>query len=62
MWNEVYVNRRWVAIDSAFDQSEVDAVHLKFDDSSLDGVSPFDSFLAVARAFKKLGLRPLEIR
>ena len=40
MWNEVYVNRRWVAIDAAFDQSEVDAVHLKLSDTSLAGVSP----------------------
>ncbi|MFO0959968.1 MAG: transglutaminase-like domain-containing protein [Isosphaeraceae bacterium] len=62
MWNEVYVNRRWVAIDSAFDQSDVDAVHLKLSDSSLDGVSPFESFEAVAKVFKKLTLKPLEIR
>lgn len=62
MWNEVYVNRRWVAIDSAFDQTEVDAVHLKLSDSSLDGVSPFESFLGVAKVFKKLGLKPTEIR
>lgn len=62
MWNEVYVNRRWVAIDSAFDQADVDAVHLKLSDSSLDGVSPFESFEAVAKVFKKLTLRPLEIR
>ena len=32
MWNEVYVNGRWVAIDAAFDQSEVDATHLKLSD------------------------------
>lgn len=62
MWNEVYVNRRWVAIDSAFDQSDVDAVHLKLSDSSLDGVSPFESFEVVAKVFKKITLRPLEIR
>jgi hypothetical protein len=62
MWNEVYVNRRWVAIDAAFNQSDVDAVHIKLSDSSLDGVSPFESFLAVAQVFNKLSLRPLEIR
>ncbi|HMB04986.1 MAG TPA: transglutaminase family protein, partial [Isosphaeraceae bacterium] len=28
MWNEVYVNHRWVAIDASFDQSSVDAVHI----------------------------------
>ena len=62
MWNEVYVNRRWVAIDSSFDQTDVDAVHIKLSDSSLDGISPFESFLGVAKVFKKLSLKPLEIR
>ncbi len=62
MWVEVYVNRRWVAIDAAFDQSTVDAVHLKLNDSSLDGVSPFEAFLAVARLFGKLSIEPVEVR
>jgi transglutaminase/protease-like cytokinesis protein 3 len=62
MWNEVYVNRRWVAIDSAFDETEVDAVHLKLSDSSLDGVSPFETFLPVSRVFGKLKIEVIEIR
>ena len=62
MWNEVYVNRRWVAIDSAFDQNQVDAVHIKLSDSSLDGVAPFETFVAVSRVFGKLKLDVIEIR
>lgn len=62
MWDEVYVNRRWVAIDAAFDQSQVDGVHLKLTDSSLDGVSPFEAFLAVTRLFNKLTIEPVEVR
>ena len=62
MWNEVYVNRRWVAIDSAFAEDEVDAVHIKLSESSLDGVSPFDTFLAVSRVFGKLKLEAVEVR
>jgi transglutaminase-like putative cysteine protease len=62
MWNEVYVNRRWVAIDAAFDQSEVDAVHIKMSDSSLEGVAPFDAFLTVSRIFQKAKLDSVEIR
>lgn len=62
MWNEVYVNRRWVAVDSAFDQSQVDAVHIKLSDTSLDGVSPFESFNAVARVATKLKLEAVEVR
>ncbi len=62
MWNEVYVNRRWVAIDASFRQSDVDAVHIKLGDTSLEGVSPFETFLDVAKVFGKLGLEPIEIR
>lgn len=62
LWDEVYVNRRWVAIDAAFDQSQVDAVHLKLADSSLDGVAPFEMFLAVSRLFGKLTIEPVEVR
>jgi hypothetical protein len=62
MWDEVYVNRRWVALDAAFDQSQVDAVHLKLADSSLEGVAPFETFLSVARLFGKLTIAPVEAR
>ncbi len=62
MWNEVYVNRRWVAVDSAFDQNQVDAVHIKLSDTSLDGVSPFETFNSVARVATKLKLEALEVR
>jgi hypothetical protein len=62
MWNEVYVNRRWVAVDAAFDQTDVDAVHIKLADAALEGVSPYESFLAVVRVMGKLSIEPLEIR
>lgn len=62
MWNEVYVNRRWVAIDAAFDQSEVDATHIKLSTSSLDGVAPFDAFMPVLKVFNKMKVQPVEIR
>jgi hypothetical protein len=51
-----------VAFDPTFGQSEVDAAHLKLTDSSLAGVSPYESFLDVARVFSKLKLDPIEIR
>jgi transglutaminase-like putative cysteine protease len=62
MWDEVYVNRRWVAIDAAFKQSEVDAVHVKLTDTSLAGVSPFETFLSIVQVANKLSLEPVEIR
>ncbi len=62
MWTEVYVNRRWVAIDAAFDQKDVDAVHLKLSDSSLDGVSPFDALLPILGVSKRVKVEALEVR
>lgn len=62
LWNEVYVNRRWVAVDASFDQESVDAVHIKLSDASLDGVSPFEMFLPIVRVLGKLSLEPVEIR
>ena len=61
MWNEVYVNNRWVAIDAAFDQSRVDATHIKLADTSLDGISPFETFLPVLSMFDKMKIEPVEV-
>lgn len=62
MWHEVFVNGRWVALDSSFDQSQVDATHIKLSDSSLEGVSPFESFLPILRVQGKVTIEPLELR
>lgn len=62
LWNEAYVNRRWVAIDAAFDENDVDAVHIKLAESSLDGVSPFETFLPIVRVLGKMSIQTVEIR
>jgi transglutaminase-like putative cysteine protease len=62
MWNEVYINQRWVALDPTWDQSTVDAVHIKLSDSSLEGVSPFEAFLPIIRVIGKLEIEPIEQR
>ena len=58
MWNEVYVNRRWVAVDATFRQSEVDATHIKLGDSSLSTVAPYESFMSVVRVFNRMKIDP----
>lgn len=60
MWNEVYVNRRWVAVDATFRQTEVDATHIKLGESSLSSVAPYEAFLGVVRVFNRLTIEPLE--
>jgi Transglutaminase-like superfamily len=63
MWVEVYVNQRWIAIDPTWDQSTVDATHIKVSESSLDGVSPIEAFSPVVRLMGgKLEIDPIEFR
>lgn len=62
MWDEVFVNNRWVAIDPSWNQTTVDAVHIKLGDTSLDGVAPFEAFLPVATVQGQLTIEPIEIR
>lgn len=62
MWHEVYINGRWVALDSSFEQSNVDATHIKLSESSMEGVSPFESFLPILRVQGKVTIEPLELR
>jgi hypothetical protein len=62
MWDEVFVNNRWVAIDPSFDQTTVDAVHIKLSDTSLEGVAPFEAFLPVVSVVNRLSIEPIEIR
>jgi len=62
VWHEVFVNQRWVALDSSWDQSQVDATHIKLGDTSLEGVAPFEAFLPIARVQGKLEIDPIELR
>jgi hypothetical protein len=62
MWDEVYVNGRWVAIDPAWNQSTVDAVHIKLSETSLEGVAPFEAFTPVIRVMGKMEIDPIEFR
>ncbi|QEH36275.1 Transglutaminase-like superfamily protein [Aquisphaera giovannonii] len=62
VWHEVYVNNRWVALDASWDQTSVDATHIKLADTALDGVAPFEAFLPIARIQGKLTIDPIELR
>ena len=62
MWDEVYINQRWVALDPSWDETTVDATHIKLSESSLEGVAPFEAFLPVLKVAGKLQIEPLELR
>ena len=57
------VEQVWVAIDAAFNQSEVDATHIKLADTSLEGVAPFEAFLPVLKMMRPgVTITPVEVR
>ena len=62
MWDEVYINQRWVAVDPTWNETTVDAGHIKLSESSLEGVAPFEAFLPVLKVAGKLQIEPLELR
>jgi hypothetical protein len=62
MWYEVYVNQRWVALDPSWDQTTVDAAHIKLSESSLEGVAPFEAFVPILKVSGKLEIEPIELR
>ena len=62
MWDEVYINQRWVALDPTWDQTTVDAGHIKLSESSLEGVAPFEAFVPILKVAGKLEIEPLELR
>jgi transglutaminase-like putative cysteine protease len=62
MWVEAFVNDRWVALDPTWDETTVDAVHIKLSDTSLDGVATFEAFLPVVAVAGRLTIEPLEVR
>jgi hypothetical protein len=62
MWDEVYVNQRWVAIDPAWNESTVDAAHIKIAESSLDGVAPFEAVSPILRVMGKMEIDPIEFK
>jgi transglutaminase-like putative cysteine protease len=62
MWDEVFVNHRWVAIDPTWNQTTVDAVHIKLTETSLDGVAPFEAFLPMVGVVGHVTIEPVEIR
>lgn len=60
MWNEVYVNGRWIPLDATLGAGGIGAAHLKLADSSLKGASAYSSFLPVAKVIGKLKIEVLE--
>jgi len=54
MWNEVWINQRWIPLDATLGLGGIGAAHLKLSDSHLSGVDPYSTFLPVYHVLGRL--------
>jgi hypothetical protein len=62
MWNEVWIEDRWIAIDATLGRGGIGAGHLKLGVSSLQGVSPFAALAPVLEVMGSLELDVVSAR
>ena len=62
MWNRGLRQPAMGCTRPVLGPNEVNAVHIKLSESSLEGVSPFEMFLPILRVAGKLEIEPLEMR
>lgn len=60
MWTEVYVDRRWIAIDGTLGQGGIGAGHIKLAQSSMAGISAYSSFLPVVQVIGRLRVEVID--
>lgn len=61
MWNEIYVDGRWIPLDATLGRGGIGAGHLKLSHSNLEGASAYSCFLPVAEVLGRLHVKVLEI-
>ncbi len=61
MWNELWIEDRWVPMDATLGRGGIGAAHLKLTDSNLSGAAAYSSFLPVAQVIGQLKIEILEV-
>jgi hypothetical protein len=59
MWNEVWIQDRWIPLDATLMLGGIGADHIKLGDSNLSGGSPLTDLLGVVQVFGRLELELL---
>jgi hypothetical protein len=62
MWTEVYVGKRWIALDAVLGQGGTGAGHLQLSHSNMAGAAAYASLLAVVQVIGQLRLELLDSR
>ena len=61
MWTEVYIGRRWTAIDGTLAKGGIGVGHLQLAHSNMAGVAAYSSFLPVVQVIGRLRVEVLEV-
>ncbi len=61
MWNEAWIDDRWVPLDATLGQGGIGAAHLKLADSDLDGTDAYSTFLPVAKVMGQLKIEVVQV-
>ncbi|MDZ4820049.1 MAG: transglutaminase-like domain-containing protein [Planctomycetota bacterium] len=61
MWNEVWIDGRWVPLDATLAQGGIGAAHIKLADSNLHGTTAFSTFLSVSQVIGQLKIEIVEV-
>lgn len=61
MWNEAWIDDRWVPLDATLGQGGIGAAHLKLADSDLDGTDAYSTFLPVAKVMGQLKIEVMAV-
>ena len=56
MWNEVWINDRWIPLDATLGRGGIGAGHIKIGDSDLSSASPVSALLPVVQVIGQLEL------
>jgi hypothetical protein len=59
-WTEVYIDKRWIALDGTLAKGGIGGGHLKLAHSNMQGTTAYSSFLPVLEVIGKLKIEVLE--
>ena len=62
MWNEVWIQDRWVPLDATLGLGGIGAAHLKLADSNLKGATAYSAFLPVLQVLGRIHLEIEEVQ
>ena len=61
MWDEVWIDNRWVPLDATLGRGGIGAAHVKLRHTNLHGVGPYAAFLPVYQVLGRLEMEILEV-